>query len=234
MESIKFIDLVRRVGNVWRRLLLGSRFIESPKHFREACYVPAISVERSSKQRAPRAFTLVELLVVIAIIGILVALLLPAIQAARESARRATCVNKMKNIATACLVYESAQKKLPYGRKFNFWDTYTWTQLILPHIEEQAVYDLYWTLPDQKMVTPATTPTSNGPIGDDARLRQARHSQIPVYYCPSDVTPVPNEMSTGAFGTWQHELSWLCGSRRDVRRPACVALRDTAGDSYSS
>src|SRR5262245_5963519 len=59
------------------------------------------------------AFTLVELLVVIAIIGILVALLLPAIQAAREAARHTKCVNNLKNIGLACLNYESAKKAYP-------------------------------------------------------------------------------------------------------------------------
>src|SRR4051812_2640418 len=69
-------------------------------------------------KRKRRGFTLVELLVVIAIIGILVALLLPAIQAAREAARRSQCQNNLKNVSLAVLNYESARKTLPMGTKF--------------------------------------------------------------------------------------------------------------------
>ena len=154
------------------------------------------------KWNRPRGgFTLVELLVVIAIIGILVALLLPAVQAAREAARRTQCVNNMKNLAIACMTHESAKKELPYGRKFDFWDSYTWTQVILPQIEEQATYD--FTGRCRKPVFSDDRPGSNGPIGDDERLRKARHTQIALYYCPTSGAPQANEMDTLPFGFWR-------------------------------
>ncbi|MCH8841333.1 MAG: DUF1559 domain-containing protein, partial [Planctomycetes bacterium] len=70
---------------------------------------------KRDSRRSLHGFTLVELLVVIAIIGVLVALLLPAVQAARESARRMSCQNNEKNMALACLNYESTKRVFPPG-----------------------------------------------------------------------------------------------------------------------
>jgi prepilin-type N-terminal cleavage/methylation domain-containing protein len=169
-------------------------------------------IRRMRHARKWRAFTLVELLVVIAIIGILVALLLPAIQAAREAARRSTCINNIKNLSLACMTYESSKKELPYGRKFDVWDAYTWTQLVLPNIEQQAVYDLYWTLPDRKYSHNRPAPSAYGPLADDPRMRQARHTQIPVFYCPSSRAPAANEMDTPAYGFWRGNYSGCVGA----------------------
>src|SRR5262245_4527942 len=99
------------------------------------------------RRRVLRAFTLVELLVVIAIIGILIALLLPAVQAARESARNTKCKNNLHQLALAVQNYQDAHKHLPryfgwelgdYKHKGVFGN---WFVHILPYMEQDAVYE---------------------------------------------------------------------------------------------
>jgi prepilin-type N-terminal cleavage/methylation domain-containing protein/prepilin-type processing-associated H-X9-DG protein len=132
-------------------------------------------------------FTLVELLVVIAIIGLLVALLLPAVQAAREAARRGQCQSNLKNAAMGVLNYESARKILPQGMTFpkalesdvghlaSF--NANWIISILQYLEEQPLYDAFDL---KKRINDNTMPfTSN-------RNYIARGTQISVLLCPSD------------------------------------------------
>ncbi|MBX6314198.1 MAG: DUF1559 domain-containing protein [Isosphaeraceae bacterium] len=88
-----------------------------------------------------RGFTLIELLVVIAIIGVLIALLLPAVQSAREAARRAQCTNNLKQIGLAMHNYQSANNCLPPGMKGCCWGT--WLVFILPYVEQQAMYNAW-------------------------------------------------------------------------------------------
>jgi prepilin-type N-terminal cleavage/methylation domain-containing protein/prepilin-type processing-associated H-X9-DG protein len=117
-----------------------------------------MSVRRGCATRKPQrpaaGFTLVELLVVIAIIGILVALLLPAVQAAREAARRSHCQNNVKQLMTALHLHHDAHKAFPGGHEVyypNDPDTkalpnhvnHSYVPYILPYIEEQAIYDQY-------------------------------------------------------------------------------------------
>src|ERR1700748_2155520 len=99
---------------------------------------------RSLHHGRRRAFTLVELLVVIAIIGILVALLLPAIQSAREAARRAQCQSNLKNIGLALQNYHTAKNRFPKGfvcTGAGAIEAWAWSTFLLPYLEEQAIYD---------------------------------------------------------------------------------------------
>jgi len=105
---------------------------------------------RTVSKRKSSAFTLVELLVVIAIIGILIALLLPAIQAAREAARRSQCANNMKQLGIGVLNYEASRKELPApgqcdstGGASTTYMIHSTAMMILPYIEQTAVYDMF-------------------------------------------------------------------------------------------
>jgi len=94
-----------------------------------------------SYQRGSRGFTLVELLVVIAIIGILVALLLPAIQAAREAARRTQCANNIKQLTIGVHNYHDTYKSLPYMRMPVAPSRPSGFVSLLPFIEQQPLWD---------------------------------------------------------------------------------------------
>jgi prepilin-type N-terminal cleavage/methylation domain-containing protein len=147
-----------------------------------------MSHQSSQRIDGPRSgFTLVELLVVIAIIGVLVALLLPAIQSAREAARRAQCQNNIKNTAMGVLTYESSRKVLPQGMTFpnaleanigylSFFNA-NWIISILPHIEEQPLYDSFEL---KKRINDNTAPLASN------KNYIARGVEIAVLLCPSD------------------------------------------------
>ncbi len=144
-----------------------------------------------------RGFTLVELLVVIAIIGILVALLLPAIQAAREAARRVQCINHMKQIGLAILNYETAKKQLPLAYTPNYTGTpkigtckspqsgkavldnklakHYVLSFILPYMEYQALYDKIDFTKDWSFGNPSSTVNNLKTVS----------VEIPEYQCPS-------------------------------------------------
>lgn len=120
-----------------------------------------------------RAFTLVELLVVIAIIGILIALLLPAVQAAREAARRMQCSNNMKQFGVALHNYHDVAKAFPASRSYlRGGDQTTWSAHVqlLPYMEQTARYDA--------IVASGLTDTWTAHV--------CLEDQIPTFLCPSD------------------------------------------------
>lgn len=165
------------------------------------------SAIRLDKAWPRKAFTLVELLVVIAIIGILIALLLPAVQAAREAARRSQCSNKLKQLGLALHNYHDAHGAFASGTlSANPTNYYTsdwcktrpasdsrapWTVLILPFIEQTALHDQF----DFKA---QFTSTSNvpGSATNHALFQQAN----PNYQCPSDINARSNNNNICYFG----------------------------------
>jgi prepilin-type N-terminal cleavage/methylation domain-containing protein len=140
-------------------------------------------------KKSNRGFTLVELLVVIAIIGILVALLLPAIQAAREAARRSQCMNNLKQIGIALQNYHSTNKAFPIGAAFG--EGAMWSGYILADLEETALADAL-TIDYVKSRPYAHDQPSYGTLVDPYRNITACETVIPVFRCPS--TPLPEHV----------------------------------------
>lgn len=129
-------------------------------------------------QRRSRAFTLVELLVVIAIIGVLVGLLLPAVQAAREAVRRTQCANNLKQLGLAMHGYHDVHRVFPHGFGVN---QEFWSALILPQLEQTGLHQsLNWT--NSALVNSAyATDWTNY----DSPNRTACETVISVFRCPS-------------------------------------------------
>jgi len=148
------------------------------------------ATSRSNRRSACFGFTLVELLVVIAIIGILVALLLPAIQAAREAARRSQCMNNLKQIGIALQNYHSAHKTFPMGAALQ--EGAMWSGFLLPYLEEAALTDIV-TIDFVDSKPYSHVQASYGTITDPLYKNViACETVIPVFRCPS--VPVPEHM----------------------------------------
>jgi len=179
--------------------------------------------KRNTSPGPTAGFTLVELLVVIAIIGVLVALLLPAVQAAREAARRMQCVNSLKQIGLACANYESARGELPPGRLgcdylaqgptvpsicnlaegpfslSTFW-------LILPYMEQQPLFDRI-DLSRDVFNSPSIEPEKDQIIArawfEDVVNQELIQTTMEAYRCPSDdsepITFARYPFATGSY-----------------------------------
>jgi prepilin-type N-terminal cleavage/methylation domain-containing protein len=166
---------------------------------------------KSCLLRSRRAFTLVELLVVIAIIGVLVALLLPAVQTARESARRMRCASQLKQLGLAMHNYVDTHKSFPIGHLFlkvvngvptsaQGGTAFGWGSAILPYIEQTALYNNF----NFNYHIANSNPTQN--------LLMAQ-TYLQVFNCPSDLKP--KNFTDGAVTNSATSSYKACGTAYD-------------------
>ncbi len=185
-----------------------------PLRLREASPAPRCA----SPSRA--GFTIIELLVSLAIIGILMALLLPTLSGARETARKTQCLSNMHNLGLAMTLFDTAQLRLPasgnWSQNANL-DSFphsTWAIMILPYIDQQALYNR-WDF--------------DKPIDDPVNDPLAR-SQIPLYQCPSDISLLGLGDLSYAVNGGVGYTTYLSSTARDVPVDTAIRPIDLNGD----
>jgi len=180
--------------------------------------------------KGDRGFTLVELLVVIAIIGILIALLLPAIQAAREAARRTQCSNNERQIGLALLSYLDAKKTFPPGQQQGCYKCvpWAWSALILPFMEESALYARF-VLPNQPDHIPNALADLSGPT----------QTVLATFLCPSTSRLNFSRGDNSRINDFNHNGRWDPGEGlgvtdyAGVRGPDATSINPTTTQSYN-
>ena len=176
-----------------------------------------------------RAFTLVELLVLIAIVGVLVAMMLPAISAARDAARRTSCVNNLHQMATAMHSYQSAHRSLPGASRRGLASGSAFVSL-LPYLEETALFDGY-----RDDLSP--TEGANGDVSA---------AKLAIYVCPSMHIPrdVPDHgcgevaaigsyaVSTGTEKPWYKHTGAIIASEQGRTTIPRISEKDGASKTF--
>jgi prepilin-type N-terminal cleavage/methylation domain-containing protein/prepilin-type processing-associated H-X9-DG protein len=131
-----------------------------------------------------RGLTLIEVLVVIAILGVLMALMLPAIHAAREAMRRSSCSNNLHQLGVALQMHHEAQRSFPLGSDMLTLTEHSWSTLLLPYLEEQKLFDRFefterWD--------------------DEYANKAASETELPIFICPSAGERFPGKTSYGGI-----------------------------------
>ena len=194
---------------------------------------------KGKKAEPRRAFTLVELLVVIAIIGVLVALLLPAVQAAREASRRAQCMSNLRQIGIGCLNFQTAKRAFPTAggaveQFFNAdelskpaygYEGASWMYQILPYIEQQSLYNLR---------------RGDGAANAGFVKTGLAEKPVSIYNCPSRDPAARYVVHTvniyalgdyaGVMSNW-NDPDWTGFAWQTSRPPNCVPGKDICEDT---
>ena len=149
-----------------------------------------------------KGFTLVELLVVIAIIGILIGMLLPAVQQVREAARRIECSNKMRQMTLGMLSYESAHQNFPPGITGNALlnNGINWSGIILPFVEQDSLFEVL-SRQTNNFTTFNSGQGSTPPIWVGGANPDTAAEVLPIFHCPSDEMEERNNVRGRSTGT---------------------------------